>query len=276
MRTLKLTIAYDGAAYNGWQRQARGLSIQGLLEDALARIDKGPVTLLSAGRTDAGVHALGQVARARVTNDLQVARLCRAMNAMLPRDVRVLSIEETRAAFHPRFDARSKTYQYWIWNAPVLPPAARGWCWHVPRRLDAEAMHRVARTLVGRHDFSAFQSSGSDVKTTTRTVLRAGVASVEYGEGNADAVASRIVPRDGRFLVFEIEADGFLRHMARALMGTLVDVGDGHRPEDAVAALLKGAARGQAGATAPAHGLVLVRVSYGPCAGPATSAEDPR
>lgn len=262
MRTLKLTVAYDGTAYAGWQRQGRGVSIQGLLEQVLARLAGAPVTVLGAGRTDAGVHALGQVARARLGTAHDVATILRAMNATLPPDVRVLAVDEVHETFDPRRDAQSKRYQYWIWDAPILPPAPRAWCWHVPRRLDEAAMDRAARHLVGRHDFAAFQSTGSDVRTTTRTVLAAGVTAVDAGEG-AGPIASRLVPAGGRFVVLEIEADGFLRHMVRAIAGTLVEVGEGRRGPESVGDLLAGRARAAAGPTAPACGLVLVRVSYG-------------
>lgn len=261
-RTLVLTLAYDGAAYVGWQRQAAGFSIQGLVEDALARLDGGPVTVVGAGRTDAGVHALGQVARARVRTPLDLPTIQRAMNATLPADIRVVGIAAADAAFHPRFDAVSKTYQYWFWDAPVMPPGVRGWCWHVARALDADAMDAAARTLEGRHDFAAFQSAGSDVTSTARTVTSARVSTVSCSESPAHPLVSRLAPGDGRFIVFEIEADGFLRHMVRAVAGTLVEVGDGRREPGAMASILASAARGHAGATAPAHGLVLVRVRY--------------
>lgn len=262
MRTLKLTIAYDGTAYAGWQRQGHGVSIQGLLEEALRRLEGAPVTLRGAGRTDAGVHALGQVARARLSSAHDVDTVRRAMNATLPPDVRVLAVDEVHERFDPRLDARSKLYQYWVWDAPILPPATRAWCWHVPRRLDEGAMDRAARQLVGRHDFAAFQSTGSDVRTTTRTVLAAGVTAVDAGGGAGGPIASRLVAAGGRFVVLEIEADGFLRHMVRAIAGTLVEVGEGRRAPDSIADLLAGRARSAAGATAPACGLVLVRVSY--------------
>lgn len=259
-RVLKITLAYDGTAYVGWQRQATGVSVQGLLEEALARIDGGPVAVVGAGRTDAGVHALGQVARAQVRTAHDGAMLLRALNGILPADVRVLRVEEAADAFHPRFDARSKTYQYWIWNGRVLPPAVRQWCWQVVRNLDVDAMAAAARLFEGRHDFAAFQSTGSDVKTTDRTVTRARVWR-ETG-GGEHAVLTRLGASDPRFVVFEIEAEGFLRHMVRAMAGTLVDVGSGDRPPDAIASLLASGERHEAGATAPARGLVLVSVRY--------------
>ena len=260
-RILKITLAYDGTAYVGWQRQTEGTSIQGLLEHALTRLDKAPVVVVGAGRTDAGVHALGQVARAHVRGSHDGATLTRALNAMLPSDVRVLGVEDVHATFHPRYDATSKTYQYWIWDGGVLPPPLRAWCWHLPRGLDAGAMDAAARFVEGRHDFAAFQSTGSDVKTTERTVVRACVRREDAGMDQR-GVLTRLGASGPHFVVFEIEADGFLRHMVRALVGTLVEVGSGRRRADAVPGLLAGGRRAAAGPTAPARGLVLVRVHY--------------
>jgi tRNA pseudouridine38-40 synthase len=264
MRTYKLTIAYDGTNYVGWQRQAAGASVQGLIEDALARLDGRPVTVVAAGRTDAGVHALGQVARAVLTARHDPDVVQRALNATLPADIRVIRVDEVPEAFHPRFDARSKRYQYWIWEAPVLPPTLRSWCWHIPRRLHAEAMDAAARDLEGRHDCAAFRSIGNDVQTTMRTIVRALVWTLDAGTARSDgALAARLMPAEGRFVVFDVEADGFLRHMVRALTGTLVEIGDGRRPVESMRTLLNGGSRSQAGATAPAHGLVMVQVNYG-------------
>jgi tRNA pseudouridine38-40 synthase len=260
-RVLKLTLAYDGSAYVGWQRQADGRSIQALVEDALSRIDGRPVVVRGAGRTDAGVHALGQVARAEVEGTHDAPTFLRALNGILPPDVRVLRVEEAAPAFHPRYDAASKTYQYWIWNAPVLPPAIRHWCWHVARDLDVDAMNAAARLFEGRHDFACFQSTGSDVKTTVRTVVCAQVRR-ERGPDAADAIANRLGAGATAFVVFEVEADGFLRHMVRAMIGTLIEIGDGRRAADSIPALLATGDRAQAGPTAPAHGLVLLSIQY--------------
>jgi tRNA pseudouridine38-40 synthase len=260
-RVLKLTVAYDGTAYVGWQRQAGGVSIQGLLEDALGRLDGQPVVVHGAGRTDAGVHALGQVASARVAAAHPLPVIRRALNAMLPGDVRVVAVEDAAPDFHARYSAAGKTYEYRIWQGDVQPPFARAWSWHVPRLLDAAAMDAAARRLEGTHDFSAFQSAGSGVRSPVRTVTSARAALREPPPEVADWPGRDGGP-GGRLVVVRIEADGFLRHMVRAIVGTLVEVGEGRRDEASVTALLGVRDRAAAGATAPARGLVLVRVLY--------------
>ena len=244
MRTLKFTLSYDGTRLVGWQRQAEGESVQGLVEDALARFEGARVVVHGAGRTDAGVHALGQVASAIVSFDHDVTTLQRALNVHLPPDIRVESVVEADPEFHARFSARGKTYQYRIRNAPVADPFERAYEWHLPEPLDLAAMERAASTLVGTYDFVAFQSVGSETGGTIRTVTRS-------------------VWRDsGGLLTYEISGDGFLRHMVRAIVGTLVEVGRGWRQPENVAALLEPRTRAEAGATAPAHGLFLLCVEY--------------
>ena len=250
MRTLKLTLSYDGTRLVGWQRQAAGDSVQGVLEDALARFEGGPVTVHGAGRTDAGVHALGQVASVQVTLAHDAATLARALNAQLPEDVRVLAVEDAPPGFHARFDARSKTYRYCIRNGPVASPFERAFVWHVPQPLDLEAMRHAASRLLGRHDFSAFRSIGTEVPDAVRT-LHASAIVETAGAGDG-----------GRLLTYEVTGDGFLRHMVRAIVGTLVEVGRGWRDPAQMDALLQSRDRARAGATAPPHGLFLVRVVY--------------
>ena len=166
MRTLKLTLAYDGTRFVGWQRQAAGESIQGLLESAMARLEGRSVTVHGAGRTDAGVHARGQVASVEVTFDHDPATVARALNGQLPEDVRVLEVVEAAEGFHARFSARSKTYAYRIRISEVADPFDRAYAWHVRSPLDLEAMRRAAALLIGTHDFAAFQSAGTEVRTT--------------------------------------------------------------------------------------------------------------
>lgn len=243
-RTIKITLAYDGTRFVGWQRQAGGASIQGLLEEALTRLEGAPIAVHGAGRTDAGVHAEGQVASARIGFRHECATVLRALNAMLPPDIRVGAVEDAAEGFHARFSARRKAYRYRIANVPVANPFARGYAWHIPEPLDAAAMQEAAAALIGRHDFAAFQSSGSTVATTVRTIDRSDVL------------------RLGPELHYQVAGDGFLRHMVRAIVGTLVEVGRGARRPADVAALLDGGTRAGAGPTAPAHGLTLVAVEY--------------
>jgi tRNA pseudouridine38-40 synthase len=245
VRTLKLTVAYDGTRFVGWQRQAEGESIQGLLEDALARFEGAPVTVHGAGRTDAGVHALGQVASVRVTCSHDTATLTRALNAQLPEDLRVLSVEEANADFHARFSARSKTYRYMIRNASLAMPFERAYVLHLPERLHVEAMQEAAAMVVGTHDFAAFQSVGTDTPGSVRTILRSEVRQIEP-----------------TLLAYEVTGDGFLRYMVRALTGTLVAIGRGWREPGCMRTLLASGRRADAGATAPPHGLFLVAVDY--------------
>jgi tRNA pseudouridine38-40 synthase len=253
MRTVKLTVAYDGTRLVGWQRQADGESVQGLLEEALARFEGAPVSVQGAGRTDAGVHAFGQVASVRLTCEHEAATLTRALNAQLPEDVRVLSVEDVASDFHARFSARAKTYNYHIGNAPIATPFGRTYVWHIAEPLEIGAMQHAAAMLVGTHDFAAFRSAGSDTAGTIRTVTRSQLAWRE---------PSSVPHESSRVLVYEVSGNGFLRHMVRAIVGTLVEVGRGRRAPEAIAALLDGGSRAEAGATAPPHGLFLVGVDY--------------
>ena len=257
MPTFKLILAYDGTGLVGWQRQAAGVSVQGLLEAALAELEGKPVTVTGAGRTDAGVHALGQVASASLERFIDDRSLMRALNGRLPAAVRVIDASLVPAAFNPRFDARSKTYRYRIWNADVASPFERAYAWHIAAPvLDVAAMDAAARMVEGRHDFAAFQSTGTETATTERTITSCRVA----GSPNEER-------GDRPLLTCEIAGDGFLRHMVRALAGTLVEVGRGKRPPERMRDVLASAARAEAGPTAPAEGLFLVKVDYGEACG---------
>jgi len=276
MPTYKITLAYDGTDYIGWQRQAAGTSIQGLLEDALGEFGDGEIAVSGAGRTDAGVHALAQVASFALLRAVAADTVVRALNAKLPEAVRVTSAVEVVASFHARFDARAKTYRYRIWNGDVMPPFERRYAWHVPGALDVDAMRRAATLIEGEHDFAAFQSSGSDVATTVRRIAVSRIAacglriadspmlSAECRSRNAesDLRDSALRTPPSALLEYEVTADGFLRHMVRAIVGSLIDVGRGRQAPDWVTDVLASRERSTAGRSAPAHGLFLVSVEY--------------
>jgi tRNA pseudouridine38-40 synthase len=244
MRTIKLTIAYDGTEFAGWQRQENGVSVQGLIEAALTAIEGAPVTLHGAGRTDAGVHALAQVASARILSPIADAQLVRALNAHLPEAIRITSLTTERDDFHARFSAGPKAYEYRIWNGPTLPPFIRLYAWHIIERLSVDAMRAATEVIVGEHDFAAFRGAGAVNHTTVRTITSASWT------------------MDGPALTFEIAGSGFLRYMVRSLVGTLVEIGRGARPVGDMARLLTSPDRSSVGRTAPPCGLFLVKVDY--------------
>ena len=265
-RTLKLTIAYDGSAYAGWQRQANAVTIQQVLEDEIAAIVGAHNPLNAAGRTDAGVHAAAQVASITIDHAISVEELMRALNARLRAgDIRIRSIEETFDRFDARIYAKTKTYRYAIWNGPHPSPFFRHVVWHVPARLDLDRMARATQALIGEHDFAAFQGRGSDVLTSVRTILAADIVEMNVHTDQPVAL-SPLEPGmpsgDGRLLRFEITGTGFLRHMVRIIVGTLVDIGRGQMDVEAMASIIASRDRRQAGHTAPPHGLMLWKVTY--------------
>ncbi len=248
MRTIKLTLAYDGTAYAGWQVQTHKNTIQQIIEDALAKITGESVRVTASGRTDAGVHALGQVVGFRTASRLSPEILMRALNAELPRDLAVLEAAEAPEGFHATLSAKRKRYRYMIHDGPVRDVFRRRTAWHCPRGLDAEAMHRAAQALRGTHDFSSFETQGSERKTSVRTIY--------------DISVRRNVGGDEHLVAIEVEADGFLYNMVRTIVGTLAKVGRHAWSESWVAEVLAARDRRAAGPTAPPQGLFLVRVEY--------------
>jgi tRNA pseudouridine38-40 synthase len=274
MTTFRITLAYDGTDFVGWQRQATGVSVQGLLEEALRELDQRDVTVTGAGRTDAGVHAIGQVAAFSIEHPLTAQVVIRALNARLPDAVRVLSAEEMPATFHARFGARAKTYRYRILNGDIVSPFERRYAWHVPGALDLDAMRTAARLLEGVHDFAAFQSAGSDVRTTEREITCSQLVTTEDTEDESffrtglhlrvpRVLRSGEVGNRGALLFYDVTGNGFLRHMVRAIAGSLVEVGRGRRAPDWMPDVLASRDRARAGPTAPAKGLFLVSITYG-------------
>ena len=280
MNSFKITLAYDGTDFVGWQRQASGRSIQGVLEDAVRELDGRDVTVTGAGRTDAGVHAYGQVASFALERAIEPAVLVRALNARLPETVRVWSACRVAPTFNARFDARAKRYRYRICNGPFISPFDWQYAWHISATLDPVAMADAARRLEGRHDFAAFQGAGSEVATTERNITISriavpGMSTMEDAEEKSCRYESQRAPvefRDigldlrvlsgDRLITYEVAGDGFLRHMVRNIVGTLVDVGLGRRMPESIDAVLATRDRSAAGQTAPARGLFLVAVEY--------------
>ena len=240
----KLIVEYDGTAYHGWQAQPSGPTVQGALETAIARMLGETTRVAAAGRTDAGVHAAGQVISFSLQRSVAPDVLLRGLNALTPRDITLRSVEVVPEAFDPRRHARSRVYVYRIWNDRWPSPFWRRYAWHVAWPLDDARMRTAAACLLGEHDFSAFQAAGCDADNPVRRVVRSDLE------------------RSGPLLSYTIEATAFLRHMVRTIIGTLVEVGSGQRPPAAVSALLAGRDRTQAGPTAPACGLCLTEVTY--------------
>lgn len=254
-RRVKVTVSYDGAGYRGFQLQKNGGTIQSVIEDALGRLLQEPVRVRAAGRTDAGVHAREQVIDFADSGRRPPGTIVRGGNALLPPAIRILSAEEVPPSFDARRGAKSKEYRYFLYAAPVASPFLARYSWHIATPVDPGPMREAVAHIVGRHDFASFRGQGCTARTTVREVFRAGV--------EAEAVAGLLSVR--------IEGSGFLRHMVRNVVGTLVDVGRGKSPPDRVRDLLGARDRTLAGPTAPAHGLFLWEVRYGTTAvsGPA-------
>jgi tRNA pseudouridine38-40 synthase len=248
-RTIKLTIAYEGTDYAGWQRQPGKKSLQDTIEQAIFAITGEKVIASGSGRTDAGVHALGQVVSFHTDSTLSPAKFHRAMNAYLPRDIAVLKAEEAAADFHARKGAISKRYRYVIFNSRTPDVFRRTTSWHYCYgKLDVDAMHRAAQHWLGTHDFRSFETQWPQRSSSVRTVL--------------DIQVVRLAAPDDRVIQFEVEADGFLYNMVRTMVGTLVEVGRGRRPESWTAEIVTLGDRRLAGMKVPAAGLFLLHVKY--------------
>lgn len=257
----KLTIAYDGTGYEGWQVQKIGTGVQEKIEAALARLFPSHPRLHSSSRTDTGVHALGMVAHFEVAaeeSQITPRKLALALNAWLPLDIRVMAAARVRDEFHARFQAVGKQYRYFVWNRPAMNPLLRHTAWHVPRRLDVDAMREAAEAFAGQHDFQSFAANPGYAKASTvRTLTRCQFK------------------KTGPLLTFVIEGDGFLYKMCRGIVGTIVQVGLGKFQAQQIKSMLQRKDRRVAGMTAPAHGLVLWKVFYSKRAGRRPSGAEP-
>jgi tRNA pseudouridine38-40 synthase len=247
MRRIKIQVAYDGTDYHGWQVQPRLATVQGTLEQVVGQIEGGAVPVAGSGRTDAGVHALAQVAAFTIENPIPIENLRRALNRLLPSDIRVINAAEVPLDFHPRYDAKAKTYEYRIFRGEICSPFDRRYVYHHPYPLDVEEMIRLAALLEGEHDFTAFAASDerdSEGVSKVRTIF-----------------CSRLALESDR-LVYHVSGSGFLKHMVRNIVGVLLEAGKGNVDRASLLARLESGCAIPPGPTAPARGLFLISVDY--------------
>ncbi|MBN2538903.1 MAG: tRNA pseudouridine(38-40) synthase TruA [Deltaproteobacteria bacterium] len=244
MRNVMIVCEYDGTAYHGWQRQPNGISIQEVLEKKIGTITQEEIRLTASGRTDAGVHALNQVANFRTKSTIGCGNLLKGVNSLLPEDIVVKVLRDTDKEFHARYSAKSKIYVYRIFNNPVRSALYRNCSWHLRAPLDVDAMGQAAKILEGMHDFSSFCASGGDAEDHIRTVI------------------DTSVHMKGDIISFTIEANGFLRYMVRNIVGLLVDVGREITTPTGFKEIMVAMDRTRAGITAPPQGLFLMEVRY--------------
>ncbi len=244
MRNIKLTIEYDGKCYNGWQKQPNKLNIQGEIEKAIYNITKEKVALIGSGRTDAGVHALGQVANFKTDSQIPIEKLAIAINSQLKNSIVIKNAEEVNERFHSRYNAKQKTYRYIINNSKTGSAIYRNLEYCFPIKLDVEKMKKAAKYFEGEHDFKAFKSSGTSSKNSVRTIYKAEVK------------------QDKERIIIELTGNGFLYNMVRIISGTLLDVGLGKILPEEIPNIIEEKNRQKAGKTLPPHGLYLVAVEY--------------
>ena len=244
MRNIKLTIEYDGKDFNGWQKQPNKLNIQGEIERAIYNITKEEVDLIGSGRTDAGVHALGQVANFKTNSQISIEKIPLAINSQLKNSIVIKEAEEVNERFHSRYNAKRKTYRYIINNSKCGTAIYRNLEYSYPFKLDVEKMKQASKYFEGEHDFKAFKSSGTSSKNSVRTIYKA------------------IVKQEGEKIIIELTGNGFLYNMVRIISGTLLDVGLGKIQAEEIPEIIESKDRQRAGKTLPAHGLYLVEVKY--------------
>ena len=249
MRNLALRLMYDGTDFHGWQVQPNGITVQECLQDAVQTILRSRDSITGCSRTDTGVHANDFCCTLRTESDIDCYRLVGALNAVLPDSIAVKSCEEMPLGFHPRYDCKKKRYLYRIWNSPQKNPFLKDYAWHYKKRLDADFLNAQSQQFVGTYDFAAFCSSGSSVEDTVRTIYSCSVV------------------RNGDEVDFYVEGSGFLYHMVRIMVGSLIEISEKRIEKDTLTAIIEGMDREKAGRTAPAQGLYLDAVSYGEAEG---------
>jgi len=244
MRNLKLTIAYDGTEFHGWQVQPQLRTIQGELQAALGKLFNHDVNITGSGRTDAGVHAHGQVANVETIRTMDTDAVLRGANALLPGEIRILSVEEVSLEFHARHSALSKTYEYHLWRDPIVSPFHCRYMYAFRYPLDEDAIDRGTREFLGKHDFTSFCATATEVQDRIRTIFDAGWE------------------RSEKIWIFRIRGDGFLQYMVRTIAGTLLQIGQGRLPPDEIPGIFEARDRRLAGPSLPPHGLHLIQVEY--------------
>lgn len=244
MRNIRLTLEYIGTRYHGWQIQENAITIQQILEEKIGLIFNEKLRIIGAGRTDAGVHALRQVAHFKTGNPLTLEKILKGLNSLLPEDISILKMEEVDLSFHSRKDAKKKEYFYQIWNGECLSPFLSPFVAHIPYRLDRDMMKKAAREFQGEHDFTSFSPSKSTVHDKVRKVFHSEVK------------------EEGEMIRYRIMADGFLHHMVRTIVGTIILAGRGKMPAGKIAEIFQGKDRRLAGFVAPAKGLFLKKIYY--------------
>ncbi len=255
MKKIKLLLEYDGTDYKGWQIQKTGLTIQGILEEKIVKITGKKSGVIGASRTDAGVHALGQVAAFRTETNLPTERIKGALNALLPQNIRIIDVSEVDNSFHPRNDVRRKSYFYIISNQKKPSAFVHKYTVTVRQFLDFKSIVEASHILIGRYNFSSFMGAGSNIKDPVREIFSLDIEKLEKMNFMTACITSE-------FLRIRIDADGFLKHMARNIVGTLVEIGRGRIPPHHMEKILKSHDRKLAGPTAPAHGLFLEKIEY--------------
>ncbi|MFN3739554.1 MAG: tRNA pseudouridine(38-40) synthase TruA [Thermodesulfovibrionales bacterium] len=255
MRNIKLVLEYRGSNYHGWQRQKGRVTIQSILEELISRITGEKIKVISAGRTDAGVHAMGQVAAFRTESKHSPQVFKRALNSLLPEDIRIINVEEAEETFHPRFSAKAKSYIYFVSLDQRPSVFVADFCWTIKGRLDIDAMKEASQYIIGRHDFAGFRAKGCGARTTTRSIF-------EFSIDEYSIIPFMGIDIEGTFIRFRIKGDAFLRYMVRNIVGTLVEIGKGKRGISSIKDIFSRGDRRLAGVTAPAKGLFLEKVYY--------------
>lgn len=255
MRNIKLVIQYDGTDYHGWQIQNGEKTIQGILEENLSKITGKKISLISASRTDAGVHALAQIASFLTDSSLEILKFQKALNSLLPEDIRIIEAKETSADFHPRYDSLGKTYFYLISNTPYSSAFLYKYAWHLPFSLDLSQMKKAGKFFKGKHDFSSFRGAGCGAKNPEREITSLRIEKIRKVDFMTASFKSE-------YIKITIEANAFLRHMVRNIVGTLVEAGRGRIAADSIKSTLLLRDRRAAGPTAPSNGLFLEKIYY--------------